>query len=304
MTIKNTPERCASRINQVLALTMGEERFPLDVEEIAKWYSHETNPDDPINLIKGGEVDGFDGAIVPSPARKEKGWGIFYNSGESSQGRIRFTLAHEFGHYLLHRDQIPEGTHCFVKSAASVEISPEERIREREADRFAAYFLMPFDDFREQIRPKAHPTMAQISDCTERYGTSLNATIRQWLEYTETRAMMVVSRDGYVISARSSQPAYKSGLFIRTVNQPPVPIPEDSLASNPNAILDPREGMELPPGTWFPGEEGVWEMAVVSDQYDVTISLLQFQNQIADMAEPPPIRPSHFERLISSPSSL
>ena len=32
-------------------------------------------------------------------------WLILYNSAVSSEGRKRFTIAHEFGHYLLHRHQ-------------------------------------------------------------------------------------------------------------------------------------------------------------------------------------------------------
>jgi Zn-dependent peptidase ImmA (M78 family) len=29
-------------------------------------------------------------------------WGIFYNTQIEYPGRIRFTLAHELGHYMLH----------------------------------------------------------------------------------------------------------------------------------------------------------------------------------------------------------
>src|SRR6266571_3775794 len=48
-------------------------------------------------------------SIAPPRA---KGWGIFYNSAISSEGRINFTLGHEFGHYLIHRLAYPDGIRC------------------------------------------------------------------------------------------------------------------------------------------------------------------------------------------------
>jgi len=48
---------------------------------------------------------------VPRPGRQE-GWGIFYNSAIQSRGRVNFTLAHELGHYLLHRLAYPDGIRC------------------------------------------------------------------------------------------------------------------------------------------------------------------------------------------------
>ncbi len=35
-----------------------------------------------------------------------KGWGIFYNNAIASEGRINFTLGHEFGHLCVPKTQI------------------------------------------------------------------------------------------------------------------------------------------------------------------------------------------------------
>jgi hypothetical protein len=40
------------------------------------------------------------------------GVGIIYNHAITSKGRINFTLAHEFGHYLIHRALYPNGFQC------------------------------------------------------------------------------------------------------------------------------------------------------------------------------------------------
>ena len=42
--------------------------------------------------------------------------------------------------------------------------------------------------------------------------------ILRWLEYTETRAIMVISNEGFAHWAKRSGPALKSGRFIRTKN--------------------------------------------------------------------------------------
>lgn len=84
--------------------------------------------------------------------------------------------------------------------------------------------------------------------------------------------MLVVSRDGYILWSRASEPAWTSGAFFRT-SGPPVPIPEQSLAARGGRGADGREGTDLSPGTWFRDEEAR-EIVVFSEQYDFAISLL------------------------------
>lgn len=62
-------------------------------------------------------------------------------------GRRRFTVAHEFGHFSIpaHRHGIRHG-HLLHRSQVGFE--SRERI-EREADIFAAYFLIPTDELRK-----------------------------------------------------------------------------------------------------------------------------------------------------------
>ena len=78
---------------------------------IAKEYSTAKWPDDPIISVKGDNLPKFDGALFRAPLGK-KGWGIIYNDSIGSLGRINFTIAHEFGHSLLHRIAYPDGFYC------------------------------------------------------------------------------------------------------------------------------------------------------------------------------------------------
>jgi hypothetical protein len=76
-------------------------------------------------------------------------------------------------------------------------------------DEFAATLLMPLDDSRRQITPKGQPNFDELSACATRYNVSLAAVILRWPRYMDRRAMIVVSRDGFMKWAWSSEPAFR-----------------------------------------------------------------------------------------------
>ena len=270
MTSGYSPQRWASELTKLLNTVLGKDRFPVNVTEVAKEFSHQRFPEDPVTLVEGGDLPGFEGALYPAPADK-KGWGIIYNNAVTSPGRINFTLAHEFGHYLLHRNDHPRGFECGVQDM--VRWDSEYGQIEAQANEFAAALLMPFDDFRRQIDNQAKPTFKDIGLCAERYGVSLTAATSRWLRYTSRRAVMVVSRDGYILWARSSEPAFKSGVYFKTANQEPIPVPSGSLAARRDIVLvDKNDSIQIDAGVWF--KEPCVETALVADKYDFTISLL------------------------------
>ena len=130
-----SPQRWAIDLTLLLNARDGGDRFPVDVKSLAKDYSHQVFPNDPVTLIKGASLDRFEGGLYKAPAGK-KGWGIIYNSEIKSPGRINFTLAHEFGHYLVHRHQFPDGLQCSAEDMAKWD-STYGQI-EHEANEFAA----------------------------------------------------------------------------------------------------------------------------------------------------------------------
>lgn len=270
MTGVLSPKRWAIEISQVLNKVLGPEHFPINIDQVAKEYSRQRFPDDSITLVAGEKLRRFDGALVRSPSGKN-GWAIIYNDAIRSPGRINFTLAHEFGHYLLHRLKYPTGIQCGEQDV--VRWDSEYGQIEYQANVFASYLLMPLDDFRRQIAPRAETDLDLLGKCAKRYNVSLIAATLKWLEYTERRAVLVVSRDGFILWARSSGPALKSGAFFRTSGSP-IAVPAVSLAAG--AAL--HESMaELGPGTWFK-DESCREVAVLSEQYEFTISLLLLSN--------------------------
>ncbi|MCX7297397.1 MAG: ImmA/IrrE family metallo-endopeptidase [Hyphomicrobiales bacterium] len=257
----------------------GADHFPIDVPAIAREYSSKKYPNDPIALVSGDNLPGFDGALFKAPTGK-RGWAIFYNNRIRSAGRINFTLGHEFGHYLLHRLAFPEGIRCGERDFISWESSYGQV--EHQANVFAANLLMPLDDFRRQIPADATADIHLIQHCSERYRVSLIAATLRWLAYTEKRAILVVSRDGFILWARSSEFALKTGAYFRT-KAGPIAIPATSLAAQ-SAVAEGPASKEHGPGIWQ--KEAVVETTVVSELYDFAFSLLMLPD------EPPPFEPS------------
>jgi hypothetical protein len=262
-----TPERWAFEITLLLNAVFGTDRFPIDIPSIARDYTAQKFPKDPIISVQGDALPGFEGGLFRAPSGK--GWGVIYNSAIRSKGRINFTLAHEFGHYLLHRTAHPNGFQCGQQDF--VRWDSEYGQIEHQANVFAANFLMPLDDFRRQIPAKTRIDLDMISHCIDRYRVSFVATVLRWLSYTEKRAVLVVSRDGFILWARSSEAALKTGAFFRT-SAGPIEIPSASLPASPNLLFDGQGGVDHEEGVWF--REPVREMTIVAEHYDFAASLL------------------------------
>ena len=274
------PIRWANDLNTILAAAIGEDRFPVPVERLAGEYSRLRFADDPIVAVEGGRLGNFEGALYP--VKYAKGWAIIYNS-DVSEGRRRFTIAHEFGHYLMHRSLFPKGLEC-SEEAVTLRNGVEF---EAEADRWGAYLLRPLDDFRRQLPADVAPSLEDLSAAAERYGVSLIACVLRWLEYTNRRSMLVISRDGYVLWARASEQAFKSGLFIRTKNVAPVEVPSASLLGRIDTADIGREGVVHPSGVWF--NEDCTEITLHSDKYDQSLAILHFERggrRFSDDEEP------------------
>jgi hypothetical protein len=64
MTTAFTPERWAFEITHLLNAAFGAERFPIDIPMVAKEYTAQWFPEDPIISVRGDNLPNFDGALV------------------------------------------------------------------------------------------------------------------------------------------------------------------------------------------------------------------------------------------------
>jgi Zn-dependent peptidase ImmA (M78 family) len=274
------PAKEAARITKVLDAVFGEDRFdraPVDIRTLALEYSEQIAPNGPIQQIVERDIAGCVGALVAGETVPRQ-WAIMYQRGQSP-GRRAFTLGHEFGHYILHR-QLIESDATFSRGIYCDEKSIDRRSGnglEAEADEFAAAILMPLHDFRRQLPATVRPDFELLSRLAQRYGVSLTAAVLRWLEYTETRAMVVLSNEGFALWAKSSEAAFKSGRFIRTKSSV-YELPATSLARRSEFTDEAKHGVERTSGVWFP--EPVIEMCVRSDRYDQEMTLLHFEARV------------------------
>lgn len=87
------------------------------------------------------------------------------------RGRERFSVAHEVGHWKLHRGR---SFRCRVDQVEENFASSREV--EKEADTFASHLLMPAGMFNEAIRSAGQPNFKQLGDVAAAFDTSLTAT--------------------------------------------------------------------------------------------------------------------------------
>lgn len=259
-----SPQREAIKLAQLWRAVHGSS-FPIRAGLLAQEWSKQVAPDEPIAEVLGKDLDGFEGGLFWLP--KREGWALLYKPNESSPGRRNFTIAHEFGHYVLHR-KLRQSFQCSqgdTLGATGGDI-------ERQADQFASFLLMPIDDFRSQMTGR-RITLDVVGACADRYEVSLTAAILKWLSFTEKAAIVVTARDGMVLWWRASDSARRVGFA--HLHQG-MELPAGSLAAAPSEAISPsdfRLGVDHAPDVWFSGIP-VREMVVVSDRYDMTVSLL------------------------------
>jgi hypothetical protein len=266
-----TPQRAANRLvklTEMFSLAHGVDRFPVDVRPLALDAANIFGWHDPITEVQSANIDRFDGALFPDDEKKK--WMLLYNSDISSSGRVRFTQAHELGHYILHR-KVRESFQC--SSADMLNWSKDDHDIEAQSDLFASYLLMPLDDYRKQV--SSIIDLDLFGHCADRYGVSLTAAILKWLQYTDEKAVLVISNDGFINWSWSSESAAKAGAFFKTRSNI-IPVPNGSLASD-QTIKHNKKGAEIPVSVWFPQANphiSLREMKISAEKYDEVMSLL------------------------------
>ncbi len=298
MNLPQKPVAWAIRLTQILQAIQkatGENFYPIRIQDIACDISKQFFPEAPLTQITADSFSqNFEGMLRKVP-QKPNQWGIIYNQDIRSSGRKNYTLCHEFGHYLLHRTALPDGIQCSRENMFGWQ--SEDGKREAEANEFAAYMLMPRNLFEDQMKgsPLNLHLMQHVAD---HFDVSVTAALLRWITFTDKRAMIVVTKDGFVDWARSSESLFKSGIYLKPKQQI-IELPAASLAAQKNKFFDNESGEAFDAGVW-PFNEAVKEMTILADSYDMTISLLLFDDyaphRIFEDAPPEEDAFDHFNR--------
>lgn len=103
---------------------------------------------------------------VSGALRIENGvWTIYVNK-KHSQNRQRYTIAHEFGHYCLHKDFMNE-----FEDTTFFRRESDWTSREYDANQFAADLLMP----KENLEKALDNNIITIKELSEAFGVSMIA---------------------------------------------------------------------------------------------------------------------------------
>jgi hypothetical protein len=221
------------------------------------------------------EINGnsFEGMLARDPDDHAV-WGIAYNGGARPE-RQRFTIAHELGHFILHRSQQPS----FNCDSQSVHTGIDGlRQIEREADEFAGNLLMPGDLLRDWISNQ-RIDLHVLSAIAKRFQVSFEALCIRFIKFTKQRAILVYWDNGFVKYEWRSSSAVRTRARIRRNGDPQEPLP-GTLAAD--ASIDQEwDGTEMSAAIWCPEEAThmkLWEFKHSYGARDRILTLLLLEN--------------------------
>ncbi|MBA2876909.1 ImmA/IrrE family metallo-endopeptidase [Thermaerobacillus caldiproteolyticus] len=140
------------------------------------------------------ETENFDACLVRDVTLKMPV--IIVNRHKKSKGRINFSIAHEIAHAVLpHHAQ--SSFFCFLEDVTEMNKFKMDKQLEIEANNFAAYILLPDEQFKKDI---AHLdfTIKNVAKLSKKYGASLVLVSKKWVELSNLDIAMVFSTNGIV----------------------------------------------------------------------------------------------------------
>ncbi|MBP9597621.1 MAG: ImmA/IrrE family metallo-endopeptidase [Desulfobacter sp.] len=156
--------------------------FPIDVEQIALNVGIQE-----INKVSDENVEGF---LVALPDKSAGFINISRQIKENS--RIRFTIAHELGHFLI----TTHNESSYSCSVSDMKNRKNSKPQEVEANKFAAELLMPQKFFVSEL--KKEPDCMLFENLAFKFGASLQATLIRYSEFTDESIAVVLSENSMV----------------------------------------------------------------------------------------------------------
>lgn len=177
-----------------LAEFISDEYFPSSVVQ-----PNEILENEGIRLIYGDFNTSFDGLLE---CREQRFYTYCNLSGvnDKSNPRVRFTLAHEAGHYFIdhHRNALKSGLAPAHPSFCEYRT---DSIIENEADTFASHLLMPTQRFKEDAKSLTKGFEA-IRILSGQYKTSLTSTALRYIDLAMDNAVLIKWNKNHQLSWR------------------------------------------------------------------------------------------------------
>ena len=219
-------------------------------------------------LVIDGPLDRMEARLV----RKGNRGLIRVKQGIPEQGRRRFAIAHELGHWELHKAT----SQVFACTTDDMVASYKASAAEGEANYFASGMLMPGKLFLRR-GGSSNLSVEVISDLAGYFGTSFTATAIRYVDLSSDPCAVVVSHDGRIRWWRGSK-RFEQRFWLDARSQ----LPEGTVAGSIFAGGRRPTGSEkVDIAAW--SEKGVdddeedlfVEECLIVDRYDQIISLLR-----------------------------
>lgn len=196
--------------------------------------------------------------------------------------RRRFSIAHEIGHFEMHRSH---GNLALCTTADLDDWSAKRAgtEREQEANQFAAALLLP-ERFFAPLCKNQQPSLDVVADLGEAFNVSLTATAIRLMEFTDEPCTVVFSKDGHIKWFHESKSFKDLGVFVEVRSKP------DS-ATLAAALWDGRSTLKRPKrvkaSAWFSSgnfrkDATIVEQSWIFSEYGSMLTLLWVDDDIED----------------------
>jgi Zn-dependent peptidase ImmA (M78 family) len=219
-------------------------------------------------LVRERHLEGSEGRLV----RKGRIGIITVNKSIPEKGRKRFAIAHELGHFELHRD-----SQLILCTEEDMYLWNESKEQELEANEFAGSILMPRDIFIRYCEHQS-PNINYISEIACEFRTTLTATALRYAQISSESCAVVVCEHGTIRWYK------KSGSFNYHVKVGERLSPHSHAFDHFDGVDMPKEPEKVPASAWLAGdleeEAEIMEHSLALGSYGVVLSLLWLFEEI------------------------
>lgn len=219
-------------------------------------------------LITDGPLDRMEARLVRNGSRGL----VRVRQDIPEAGRRRFAIAHEIGHWELHKST----SQVFVCTERDMLATYKASVTEGEANFFASGLLMPSEIFARQSGSSVL-SVDVVSDLAGYFGTSFTATAIRYVDVSSEPCAVVVSSGGRIRWWRGNQ-GFQSRFWLDARSKLSTNTVSGSVFAGGRRPVGPEE---VDISAWSDrgaddDEEGLFvEECLIVDRYDQIISLLR-----------------------------
>jgi Zn-dependent peptidase ImmA (M78 family) len=219
-------------------------------------------------FVRERALEGSEGRLI----RKGNLGIITVNSRIPEEGRKRFAIAHELGHFELH-----SASQLVFCTEQDMLFWNESKTEELQANEFAAEILMPEGIFREYVKA-GPPNMDKIKEVAKEFRTTLTATALRYVQLSKEPCALVISEKG-VIGWYKKSPDFN--FHVKVGGK----LSFDTYAFDfYDGVELPTRPQKVPASSWIAGEidddSEIFEHSIALPRYNVVLSLLWIHEEV------------------------